>query len=173
MNENIRKGVVLVLADGHVLYNDNKVEKRHHDDILWNMLSEKGIIPDSYKRLTSGNEKREHELSSLGFEAMMAASNGMIVMFLVYDNDLDYNHAIVYLPEEFTLEQRTSFIDFLNNVHVNEPVQDYYVGTVNKGKAYDEVDNLEYRPDYTDEEIFNSFADFTTYIENYNNKLHR
>ena len=173
MKDNIRKGVVLVFADGEVMFCDNKDDKRHHDDILWNMLSQKNILPDSYKNLTSRNENLEHDLSSLGFEAMMAASNGMIVMFLVYDSDIEYNHAIVYLPEKFTDEQVVAFADFLSSIHSKEPVDDYYVGTIISGKSYEEVDDIEYRPDYTDEFIYNSLTDFMTYIKNYNSKLHR
>ena len=173
MNEDVRKGVLLVLADGTVLYSDNLTDRRHHDDILRGMLLEKEVIPESYKKLTSRDDKLGYESSSLGLEAMMAAGNGMIVMFLVYDNNVKYNHAIVYLPETFTNEQSISFATFLNTVHSKEPVHDYYVGTVSKGKTYEEIDNTEYRPDYTDEFMFNSFEDFIAYIEVYNNNLQR
>ncbi len=158
-----RRGVLAVFDDGNYLYS-NKNDLRKHDDILWDMLAFNEILPDSYKRLTSFDDRFLHEKSSAGKEAMIAASNGILCMFLIYDNDSDYKYAIIYLPNDISNIQKDTFMSFFNNNVINENLNIYVVGTFDRGLSYMEINDSKYVPDFKDEETFMQFYDLVEYI---------
>lgn len=163
-----QRGVLAIFDDGKYVYS-NKNDLRKHDDILWDLLSFNGVLPDSYKKLTSFDDRFLHEKSSVGKEAMIAASNGILTMFLIYDIDSNYKYAIIYLPKEISNFQKETFMEFLNNNIINENLNIFVVGTFKKGLSYLEIDDENYIPDFDDEETFTEYNDLIDYVDKYGN----
>ena len=163
-----KRGVLTVFDDGRYIYS-NKKDIRKHDDILWDILSSNGILPDNYKSLTSLDDRFLHEKSSSGKEAMIAASNGILTMFTIYDSDSDYKYAIIYLPSNITRMQKESFMEILNNNILDKDLNIYVVGTFDKGFSYLEIDNTNYVPDFIDEIIFDEYNSLLSFIKDYGN----
>ncbi len=166
----MKKGVVVIFTDGtsqkEYFYGDNV----HHDDVLWNILANKQMIPDSYKRLTSKDLNFKHEVSSIGRESFIAAANGMVVMFLVYGEDpLKEKYTIGYLPEKLTDEQYRSILPILTEVNDDTLHNAYHVGTIFRGLSYQEIDDISYIPEFYDEFLFDSVEEFKEYLENKKN----
>ena len=100
---------------------------------------------------------------------MIAASNGILTMFTIYDSDSDYKYAIIYLPSNITRMQKESFMEILNNNILDKDLNIYVVGTFDKGFSYLEIDNTNYVPDFIDEIIFDEYNSLLSFIKDYGN----
>lgn len=166
----MKKGVMVIFPNGEkeIRYFYGKDE--HHDDVLWKILAERQIIPDSYKRLTSHDLSYGHELSSIGREGLIAASNGMIVMFLVYgEEEKREKYTITYLPEKMTDEQNNELLLTIDLIDQDTEHNAYYAGTIPKQLSYEEIDNTNYAPEFYDELSFSNALELKDYIVNKKN----
>ncbi len=162
-----RRGVLAIFDNGSQIYY-NKTEIKNHDDILWQLLSNNGVLPDSYKRLTSLDDNFKHEKSSAGKEAMIAASNGILIVFFVYDEKSEYSYAVIYFPETINKEQKESLTNFLDNYNLQERLNVYFCGLINSEKTYSEINDINYIPNFSDEETFSEYKDLVIYFNNLN-----
>ena len=136
-------------------------------------MADEGILPDSYKGLTSKDSSYKHELSSTGREALIAASNGIMVIFVAYDeNNVNDKYAIVYVPSNVSHEQISALNNHLHIVNTDGACSIYYIGIISNDLKYNQIDSNEYVPECYEELSCDTLEKLIEYLEYKNDKKH-